>query len=292
MTFQHLALVHTAMHSQSMQTTEALVSRWETWQRAQGLSKATIKERSRLVRRLTEHAEAPGECVTTDQLMSWLADVPTRPAKATYFQTIRAWFRWLQVVDVRADDPTAKVRPPRRTRGQPRPVPTAYLPLLLNGRMYRRTRAMVLLAVLAGLRVHEIAKVRGEDVDVLGGRIYVEGKGGTQLMLPLHPLLAELAGTMPDDGWWFPARRGRTGPVLGRSVSTLIGNAMKRNGVPGSAHALRHWYGTELLRRGADLRTAQELLRHSSLATTQIYTQVADSSKVAAIGRLDPWRAA
>lgn len=275
-----------------MESTEKLLATWRTWQVAQDLSMNTIRERLRLVRRLGEHAGTPGECVTTDQLMSWLADIPTRPAKFAYFQVAKAWFRWLIAYEVRTDDPTSKIRPPKRVQSRPRPTPTVYIPILLDGRMYTHTRVMVYLALLAGLRVHEIAKIRGEDVDIPGALLYVEGKGGKRADLPLHPLLAEIAERMPRTGHWFPARRGRPGPILSRSVSTLIGNAMKRNDVPGSAHALRHWYGTELLRDGADLRTAQELLRHSSVATTQIYTHVADSSKVAAIGRLDPWQAA
>lgn len=268
------------------------ILRWRTWQLAQGLSPVTIKERLRVVARMAEHAGVPATDVTTDELMSWLADVPTRPAKSAYFQAIRSWFRWLMVVDLRVDDPTAKVRTPRRPRVEPHPVPSEYLPLLLVGRMYSRTRAMVLLALMAGLRVHEIAKIKGEDLDLIGNRLRVTGKGGVRAYLPLHPLLAELAAEMPRAGYWFPARGDRAGHVLGRSVSTLIGSAMRRNGVPGSAHSLRHWYGTTLLRGGADLRTTQELLRHSSVATTQIYTQVSEGSKVRAIRRLDPFHPA
>lgn len=56
--------------------------------------------------------------------------------------------------------------------------------------------------------------------------------------------------------------------------------------VPGTPHSLRHWYGTNLVATGADLRTAQTLLRHANLQTTAIYVQVADRKRVDAIDRL------
>jgi len=60
-------------------------------------------------------------------------------------------------------------------------------------------------------------------------------------------------------------------------------------GVPGTPHALRHWYGSNLVAGGADLRTAQTLLRHTNLQTTAIYVQVADVKRAEAIDRLDPF---
>lgn len=276
-----------------METTEQLISEWETWQRAQSHSAATIRERARLVRRLTEHAVTPGECVTVRQVAAWLAATPTAPARATYHATIKAWFAWLQTMEVRADNPTAKIPAPRARRGEPRPIPSIYLPRLLDGdRMYSRTRSMIALAALAGLRVHEIAKMHGQDVDLEARLLFVEGKGGTRARIPMHEILVTIAEGMPRDDYWFPARRGREGHVHGRSVSTLIGQAMRRNGVPCTAHQLRHWFGTTLVENGANLRTAQTLLRHASIATTQIYVAVPQVHRVDAIDTLDPYRAA
>ncbi|MHD0307201.1 tyrosine-type recombinase/integrase [Rhodococcus erythropolis] len=65
-----------------------------------------------------------------------------------------------------------------------------------------------------------------------------------------------------------------------------MSTSMERAGVPGSAHSLRHWFGTNLVGSGADLRTVQHLMRHASLQTTQIYTLVADHQKTDAIAHL------
>ncbi|WP_256990254.1 tyrosine-type recombinase/integrase [Rhodococcus sp. 05-2255-2A2] len=158
--------------------------------------------------------------------------------------------------------------------------------------MHKRTKVMILLACLAGLRVHEIAKVRGEHFDLVGRTFTVVGKGGHRSTLPLHPLLVEIAWTMPRKGHWFPANSTRSGHVLPRSVGTIIKQVMVRAGVPGTAHSLRHWYGTTLVDSDVDLRTTQELLRHASLATTQIYTKIADHRKANGVDRLDPFRSA
>lgn len=142
---------------------------------------------------------------------------------------------------------------------------------------------MVLLAALAGLRVHEIAKIRGEDIDREKATLAVIGKGNKRAVIPLHPILLELTETMPDVGYWFTPWDKPDEPITGKSCGQAISRAMKRAAVDGSAHQLRHWYGTNLLESGADLRTVQELMRHESLATTQIYTRVTSERRRAAI---------
>lgn len=156
--------------------------------------------------------------------------------------------------------------------------------------MHRRTKVMILLAAFAGLRVHEIAKVRGEDVDPMARTLRVTGKGNVTAVLPLHPVLVEAAKDMRK-GWWFPGNSRRAGlPIRSRGVADFVGQAMDRAGIPGgTAHRLRHWYGTTLVGDGADLRTAQTLLRHANLNTTAIYVRVSDPKPVEAIGRLDPF---
>jgi integrase/recombinase XerD len=84
------------------------------------------------------------------------------------------------------------------------------------------------------------------------------------------------------DAWWFPARHGRPGHIKGQSVSDLLHDARERAGIVDkqlTGHSLRHSFGTELVRRGANIRAVQELMRHASLATTQGYTQVLDEDR-------------
>ncbi|WP_258955655.1 tyrosine-type recombinase/integrase [Rhodococcus erythropolis] len=175
---------------------------------------------------------------------------------------------------------------PRRPRGEPHPVSEEHMPLLLETKMHKKTRVMVYLGALEGLRAHEIAKVRGEDVDLIGKTLKVTGKGGVTAVLPLHDDLAELAADMPRKGWWFPSRTDPRRPMRSKSVTNTLKSLMMRADVPNTGHSLRHWFGTMLVDGGTDLRTTQELMRHASLADTQRYVRVKDRRKTEAIGRL------
>lgn len=270
----------------------ALVMLWQTWQFAQSLSKRTVHERTSTVIRMAKWCVAAPQEATLDQIVCWLAEGGdwSPRTRHTYHAALNAWFLWLQKQGYRADNPMVMVGTPRRPRSEPRPISDHDLIRLLGVRKNRRTRAMILLAAFAGLRVHEIAKVRAEHLDLIGRHMVVTGKGGSTDSLPLHHLIVEHAYLMPREGWWFPGSD--HGHQRRESVGGTIKGAMIRAGVPGSAHQLRHWFGTALVETGSDLRTAQELLRHANLGSTQIYTRVTDQRRVEGIDRLDPFRGA
>jgi integrase len=157
--------------------------------------------------------------------------------------------------------------------------------------MWNSTRLMIYLALLAGLRVHEIAKIRGEDIDFGSRLLWVKGKGKRLKSIPLHPVLLELASGMPAAGWWFPMRGYPSEHMLSKSVSDVIGRTMDRAGIYGTPHCLRHWYATTLFACGADALVVKELMRHVSMSSTIIYTRVPDDRRREAIATLDPFRA-
>lgn len=192
----------------------------------------------------------------------------------TYHLHLEASFHWLTLMGYRADNPMIKMGKPRRPRSVPRPVSDDGLRRLLASRMRPRTRAMVLLAALQGLRVHEIAKLRAEDLDLVAGKLVVTGKGGVTAVLPLHQLVIQHSEQMHCTGFWFPGadRVHQRREAVGQTIK----DAMARARVPVSAHQLRHWFGTALVQEGADLRTVQELMRHQNLTSTAIYTAVSD----------------
>jgi integrase/recombinase XerD len=148
---------------------------------------------------------------------------------------------------------------------------------------------MILLGYLHGLRAHEIAKVHSGDFDVEAGILTVVGKGGVERLLPIHAALALEIPSMPAHGYWFPARGGREGHIHWKAVSDLMTKAKRRAGITEkrkTGHSLRHAFGTQLVRSGADLRTTQELMGHASLATTQIYIEVDRDRMTAAAAAL------
>lgn len=265
-----------------------LTDRWRVHQFAQGLSHRTVVEREKAVLLMAADAGCDPAEATTEQIATWLARGQwAGSTRHTYWTHLRAWFLWLVLNGHRDCDPMTALRAPKRPRYVPRPIAPESVARLLGARMWATTRAKLLLAVYQGLRVHEIAKVRGEDFDLEAGTMTVLGKGRRMDALPLHPEVVSLVRRMPSRGYWFPSDQTRTGHVTSRAVGDALADLMQRNGIRGTAHCLRHTYGTQLVRHGADARTAQTLLRHSSLQSTQIYVEASDDAKVRALNNLD-----
>lgn len=248
---------------------------------AAGHSERTITGRSDTIRRLAR-VVAPLDA-GEDDLIEWLAGLVdrdgeplARSSKATYRAHLRAFYGWLHETGRRDGDPSAALPSAKAPRGLPHPVTPAEVERVLDAcsdPRARQTRAYVVLAAYAGLRAHEIAKVRGGDFR--GDEVSVTGKGGVSSTVPMPPVIRTLAAEMPTTGYWFPGAT--DGHVSRVSVSIAVQRAFRRAGVTAVPHALRHFFVTQVLRAsGGNLRTAQRLARHASPATTAIYTQVLD----------------
>jgi integrase len=260
----------------------ALLEEWADWYKAGGAADQTIRTRLTNIRLLAAHAGTDPAAITSRQIVAWLASCNAQATKATYGTSARMWFAWLVEQGYRDDDPMVKVRKPKHPRGVPRPVSSEALAGALAVAS-RRARAYITLAAYAGLRVHEVAKVRGDDF--ADGWLYVTGKGDKAAALPVHPILGQLRRGWPAQDFWFPGTV--DGHVGAGAVSTTIGATFTKAGHRGvTAHQLRHWYGTWLLRTTKDVRVVQELMRHASLASTQIYTEVSSDAKINAMRRL------
>ena len=146
-----------------------------------------------------------------------------------------------------------------------------------------RDLAIIEVLYASGIRVSEICGLNIRDIDWERNTLLVLGKGDKERVVPIgSPALAavknwisagrpELANTNSGDAVFLGARGKR---IDQRTVRELVYDAMEAIGSHMSPHGLRHTAATHLLEGGADLRTVQEILGHSSLATTQIYTHV------------------
>lgn len=274
------------LRAESMRDADRALDSWVLQMRAEGLAKRTIVERPRIVRRAARACGRDPASFTRDDLLAYIADLPSPATRQTYFSALRAWHLWLFAEGKRPDDPMLRMKRPRAPRRTPHPVATGHIDKLLSSGIRGRTRTAVLLCSYQGLRVHEAAKIRGEDVDLISQTLRVVGKGGLDEVIPLHPLIATEADKYPNRGYWFPSYSKPGKPVQGMSLSACISRAMRRAGISASAHSLRHWYATELLEAGADVRTVQTLLRHASLATTALYLKVNPQRQRAAVHAL------
>lgn len=269
-----------------------LVRKWRSAMRAQHLSQRTVDDRVELVLQFGRWTGVDPASAGEDDIVEWLAEGGKWSASTqhTYHGRLKAWFTWLHVQGHREDNPIARVPAARRQRGRPKPFTVEQLRRIEASPMHHKTKAMLRLGLCQGFRVHEIAKAAGEDFDLDAHEVTVTGKGGVTATLPMHPLVYEIALEMPRTGWWFPANSTRPGEhVLPGSVTDIVRKVCKRAGFRGWSHRLRHSFATGLLDQGTDVRVVQELMRHASLATTQIYTEVSDVRRVDAIESFDPF---
>ncbi|MHB8149956.1 MAG: tyrosine-type recombinase/integrase [Desulfobulbia bacterium] len=150
-------------------------------------------------------------------------------------------------------------------------------------------RAMVALMAMCGLRKNEAFSLTAGDVDLVSRSIRVFGKGSKWRMVPvsspaLISRLKELVKLRPTGPLFVSPRTGKAWVDIRKPIR----GAAKKAGITKhiTPHLFRHSFATALLNGGIDIRIIQKMLGHSELATTQIYTQVADSSMRAATEEL------
>jgi integrase/recombinase XerC/integrase/recombinase XerD len=151
-----------------------------------------------------------------------------------------------------------------------------------------RDRAMLELAYSSGLRCAELVSLDRDSIDFEGEVVRVRGKGGKERVVPLgepaqravSEYLSRARPTLVSDRAERALLVSKSGRRLSPSdVTRRLALAVRRTSIAGrvSPHALRHSFATHMLEGGADLRSIQELLGHSSISTTQIYTRVEPS---------------
>ena len=256
-----------------------VVTTWARWQRTT-CGPSTIRQRADIVERLREHVaherrviECDPRSITTEEISAYLAQEHLGGnARATYFRALACWFGWLHQSGRLAVDPTLEIRSPKTPDDDPNPLTIDEVRRVFEGLDHPPLRAMMMLALLAGLRCHEVAKFRGDDIR--DDTLRVRGKGGRVCTVPLDPQLAELARIMPA-GEWFPSPLRSREHVRVEYVSRVVADRFREVGIMhGSIHRLRHTYGTLLQEHVGDTRVVQELMRHRSITSTQRYTRV------------------
>lgn len=207
---------------------------------------------------------------------------------------LRSFGRFLEREDKGKVGALAAIRAPKIGKSLPKPIQMTSARQMTDADIragenrepwiWARDAAVMALLYGSGLRISEALGLKRRDVPLpgKGDVIVVTGKGNKTRMVPVLQnvlaLVAEYVAMCPHtivaDGHIFVGARG--GPLSPRIIQLTMERLRGALGLPDSAtpHALRHSFATHLLTRGGDLRAIQELLGHSSLSTTQIYTGV------------------
>jgi site-specific recombinase XerD len=247
---------------------------------ARGLSDATLDGWRRTLHRMTTWADGPILFLSTDDLRRWARWQAVEVLPQTlhgYIVCLRAFYGWACRIGMLPDDPSTPIDLPRLPKHLPDPIAERALAVCLS-EAPADLKAAFGLAGFAGLRACEIARLSWPSVRWAERVLRLDGKGDKERVVPMSTALAELLATIPSEGH-------RRGPVVIRrdggrghnsphTVSQRASTWLKDHEIPWTLHKMRHRFASELVDRGADLRTVQELLGHASLTSTQIYTRV------------------
>lgn len=275
----NLLVVVDALADEGVKYGMTILSGYGEWMLARNHSPNTQKQRLNFAKRLLREwhtFDVPGS-----QAVRWLNqfDAWTMQTYLTHMQSVYAFLVDAGLIAV---SPLEHVRRPPVPPPTPRPLTPSDRDLVL-GNCSGDLRAYCYLGYFAGLRVHEVAKICGDEIDE--HRLHVVGKGAKPADLPTHPILWELAHDYPRSGHWFPSRR--RSHLNADTITTRVTAYFRELGIEtGSLHRLRHTFATDMARNGVHPRVIQELMRHSSLTTTMRYLEASLEERRLAIAGL------
>lgn len=248
----------------------------------------------KFLRFLSSRKKKVAEDAGREQIAEYLASLSRRgfdPASvARNLSSVRAFYSYLIAARARQGDPTELLERPRLWKRLPKTLTVDEVKTLLSQPdettpLGLRDRAMLEFMYATGCRVSELVSATVQSVDLDERQFRCTGKGGKERIVPLgsqackaleqysrkcRPGLVERSRT----DFMFVNARGRKLSRMG--FWKILRKYCLKSGlsVTPSPHMLRHSFATHLLEGGADLRVVQELLGHSSISTTQIYTQL------------------
>lgn len=244
-----------------------LMRSFSAHQKVRGFTERTVARREWSIGLWLNWLEA--EAVTEpggEHVELFLARWPAASSRYSVRSDLHQFYKWAIMRDHLTFDPTTKTEAPRLPKRAPTPL-SAYELSELVTRTTGPVRTMILLGVFAGLRVSEIAALRGSDVRLSELALTVrQGKGSKDRTIPVAPRLAvELASYGP--GRLFPG-------IDGQGVSWRIRRELRKLGIEARPHDLRHTFATEAARvASGNLMAVAHLLGHSSVLTTQRYVR-------------------
>lgn len=189
---------------------------------------------------------------------------------------LHVFYGWAIEEELTTEDPTARIRRPKMRRTLPRPIADEDLALALD-HADPEMRAILLLAAYQGLRCQEIAGLDRSDVidSAHPPKLRVmQGKGGHERVVPLHPAVLEALLGLPMRSKGAVIRQPYGTPYKPPRMSQKIREHLVGLGIDATAHQLRHWFGSEVYNASRDIRLTQELMGHQSPQTTAGYVSI------------------
>lgn len=276
------------------------------WSASMGYSARTIEIRDYAIRRFISWCDERGltqpqdiTCPILERYRRFLYHYRKENGEPLSFVSqhtrlvpLKAFFKWLAKEHHILYNPASELELPRLHRRLPKYILTSdevervLNQTSLHGDVGIRDRAIIETLYSTGIRRMELANLKLYDVDVTNGSVMIRaGKGNKDRLIPIGEracawvtkYLDEVRPGLvvePDDGTLFLTEYGE--PLHKGRLTDLVRKHLDAAGItkPGSCHLFRHTMATLMLENGADIRYIQAMLGHSSLSTTEIYTQV------------------
>ena len=258
-----------------------------------GLSKNTTKSYQRDLTKFSKFLEASSinqlEGIKEEMCSAWIADLFQKNVSARSIQrhisSAKGFFNYLKKISLVTDSPFELINSPKSPNHLPNILSPEEVSQLLNFKpknaQEKRDLAIIELIYSSGLRVSEAVNSNINDFEDNKNFLRVLGKGSKTRLVPvgryaqaaINDWIIERDKLLSKDDALFLNLRGSR--ITTRSVQERIKNIALMQGLPPvNPHMLRHSFATHLLESSGDLRSIQELLGHSSLSTTQIYTRL------------------
>ena len=259
-------------------------------------SQYTVKSYKRDLNCLSNYCESKSISLWTDlkqtDIRSYMASRHRQGLSSTSLQrelsAIRSFFNFLLKNQLTDNNPGQYIKAPKKTRKLPKTLDVDQIKSLLeagtNSTIEIRDLAMFELFYSSGIRLSELAQLNLTDIDLTDKTLMVRsGKGGKSRMLPIGSKAVAAINTWlehriksitsTETALFISTRGTRLGQ---RSIELRLKQWCKKKGIAENIHPhmLRHSFATHLLESSQDLRAVQELLGHSNISTTQIYTHL------------------
>ena len=198
--------------------------------------------------------------------------------------SLRGFYKWLCANDYCTTNPTLTLEQPKIPKKLPKVMTVQEIEAILNQHLNKIEKVIIELLYGCGLRVSELVNLKINDYDLNAKYIQCYGKGSKERIVPMgKKAVNAIKNYLPERDFLIQKFRLNTKKLLihehGREMTrqdvyNFIHSQGKKIHKTISPHTLRHSFATHLLENGADLRVVQELLGHSDVSTTQLYTHI------------------
>lgn len=288
-----------------------------------GLSKNSVEAYKRDILSFKEFLKTKKSVIkaTTQDIRAYFTDKDNKGisarSSARCLSCLKQFYKFLNIEEVRDNNPADLIESPKPGRPLPKYLSEKDITALLSNAQKDQTpkgiRMSALLEVLyaTGIRVTELLTLKTSNLQkrivnnnvVLDNFIFIKGKGNKERILPMNDnAVANLTRhinqnlkitkkSITKTQWLFPSSSAKEGHLTRQHFAILLKKLAMISSIDTgkiSPHSVRHSFATHLLNNGAGIRTVQELLGHSDISTTQIYTHILSKKMIDTINNCHP----